>query len=167
MDKPDRAFKPTERRKTDLAGADFYVTPTWATRALIRQEKFSGTILEPACGNGAMAEELKQTGCLIISSDLHNRGYGKTGVDFLQAVDKVDNVVTNPPYNCAEEFVQTALRIAKWKCAFLLRAAFLEGANRYQTLFSKTPPSRVWVFSERITFYPAGVQVAEIGRANV
>jgi hypothetical protein len=25
------------------------------------------------------------------------------------------------------------------------------------TIFARTPPSRVWVFSERITFYPKGV----------
>jgi hypothetical protein len=161
--KPNRGFKPTERRLADLAGPDFYPTPGWPTRALIKNENFSGTIWECACGDGAMARVLEETGCTIISSDLHNRGYGKSGVDFLQAVDKVDNVVTNPPYNCAEEFIQTALRIARWKCAFLLRVAFLEGANRHRTLFSKAPPSRVWVFSERITFYPAGAQIRGSG----
>jgi hypothetical protein len=34
--------------------------------------------------------------------------------------------------------------------------AFLEGANRQRTIFTDQPPSRVWVFSERITFYPCG-----------
>jgi hypothetical protein len=110
-----------------------------------------------------MAEELKQTGCTIISTDLYDRGYGKSGVDFLEARDEVDNVVTNPPYNCAEQFVQTALRITTGKCAFLLRLAFLEGAKRHRTLFSKRPPSRIWIFSERITFYPAGAQVRGSG----
>ncbi|HEX2520843.1 MAG TPA: hypothetical protein VHP35_01890 [Terriglobia bacterium] len=162
-DKPNRAFKPTERRKADLAGPDFYPTPTWPTRALVKHEKFRGSIWEPACGDGAMARVLEETGCSVISSDLYDRGYGKSGVDFLKSVDKVDNVVTNPPYNSAEEFVQTALRIAKWKCAFLLRLAFLEGAKRYRTLFSKRPPTRIWVFSERITFYPAGAQVRGSG----
>src|SRR6516162_8016052 len=33
----------------------------------------------------------------------------------------------------------------------------LEGANRANTIFFKMPPARVWVFSERITFYPSGV----------
>jgi hypothetical protein len=161
--KPNVAFKPTERRRADLAGPDFYPTPAWATRALIKHENFQGTIWESACGDGAMARVLEETGCSVISTDLYNRGYGKSGVDFLQAKDEVDNVVTNPPYNSAEEFVHTALRITKWKCAFLLRVAFLEGANRYRTLFSKTPPSRIWIFTERITFYPAGVQVAGSG----
>ena len=34
----------------------------------------------------------------------------------------------------------------------------LEGANRANTIFVDTPPSRVWVFSERITFYPSDVK---------
>src|SRR5262245_58513495 len=85
---------------------------------------FSGTIWECACGDGAMARVLEETGCPVISSDLHNRGFGKPGVDFLQAVDKVDNVVTNPPYNCAEPFVQIALRIS---AHFFFASPFLKG----------------------------------------
>lgn len=42
------------------------------------------------------------------------------------------------------------------KFGLLLRLAFLEGANRQKTIFAKTPPARIWIFSERITFYPAG-----------
>jgi hypothetical protein len=40
----------------------------------------------------------------------------------------------------------------------LLRLAFLEGTNRANTIFVNTLPSRVWVLSERITFYPPGVK---------
>ena len=29
-------------------------------------------------------------------------------------------------------------------------------SSRQKTIFSICPPSRVWVFSERITFYPRG-----------
>jgi hypothetical protein len=51
--------------------------------------------------------------------------------------------------------VKAGLEKADRKFALLLRLAFLEGANRQRTIFSKSPPSRVWIFSERITFYPA------------
>ena len=64
--------------------------------------------------------------------------------------------MTNPPYNAAEGFVRAGLEKASKKFALLLRLAFLEGANRQRTIFTDAPPSRVWVFSERITFYPAG-----------
>ena len=53
----------------------------------------------------------------------------------------------------AEAFVAQGLKLARKKLALLLRLAFLEGANRAETIFLKHPPSRVWVFSERITFY--------------
>lgn len=149
-------FKPTMKRFADLNGPDFFPTPAWATHALIDNESFSGEIWESACGNGAMSRVLEQASRSVISSDLYDRGYGDSGIDFLQANRRADNIVTNPPYNAAEGFVRSGVSQAKRKFALLLRLAFLEGANRANTIFSQCPPSRVWVFSERITFYPAG-----------
>ncbi len=149
-------FKPTLKRFADLEGPDFFPTPDWATQALVDNEKFEGSIWEPACGDGAMARVLEGTGCPVTASDLYHRGFGETGVDFLRSTRQVDNIVTNPPYNAAEGFIRAALAQARHKFALLLRLAFLEGANRQRTIFAKTPPARVWVFSERITFYPAG-----------
>ena len=149
-------FKPTIKRFADLDGPDFFPTPAWATHALIQNERFEGDIWEPACGDGSMARVLETTGCKVIATDLFNRGYGKSGVDFLKPDRTVDNIVTNPPYNSAEGFVISGVGHSKRKFALLLRLAFLEGANRAKNIFSKIPPSRVWVFSERITFYPAG-----------
>lgn len=149
-------FKPTTKRFADLDGPDFFPTPAWATHALIDNERFEGDIWECACGNGAMSDVLALTGQRIISTDLHDRGFGEGGVDFLISNRRAQNIVTNPPYNAAEGFVQAGLRKADRKFALLLRLAFLEGANRQRTIFTKTPPARVWVFSERITFYPAG-----------
>jgi hypothetical protein len=149
-------FKPTMKRFADLDGPDFFPTPAWATHALIDNETFKGDIWESACGNGAMSEVLKQTGLPVISSDLYDRGYGESGVDFLRSTQRSSNIITNPPYNAAEGFVRSGLKAAGDKFALLLRLAFLEGSNRQRTIFSDAPPSRVWVFSERITFYPAG-----------
>ena len=149
-------FKPTAKRFADLNGPDFFPTPKWATHALIDNERFDGDIWESACGNGAMSDVLDLTGRHVISTDLYKRGYGEPDVDFLTAVRRADNIVTNPPYNAAEGFVRSGVELAGRKFALLLRLAFLEGANRANTIFSETPPSRVWVFSERITFYPAG-----------
>ena len=149
-------FKPTLKRFADLAGPDFFPTPAWATHALIDNERFVGDIWECACGNGAMSRVLEQTGRTVVSSDLYDRGYGEIGRDFLSPYRKSENIVTNPPYNAAEGFVRSGLTTAKQKFALLLRLAFLEGANRANTIFTTSPPNRVWVFSERITFYPAG-----------
>jgi hypothetical protein len=74
------------KRFADLEGPDFFPTPEWATHALIDNEEFEGTIWEPACGDGTMAEVLKQTGCPVEASDLYDRGYGESGIDFLRAI---------------------------------------------------------------------------------
>jgi hypothetical protein len=149
-------FKPTLKRFADLDGPDFYPTPEWATYALIGNESFEGRIWEPACGDGTMVKVLRDTGLQVDASDLYDRGYGEVGVDFLKSEKAVENIITNPPYNSAEGFVEAGLRQATKKFCLLLRLAFLEGANRQRTIFAKTPPSRIWIFSERITFYPAG-----------
>lgn len=155
-------YKPTLKRFADLDGPDFYPTPPWATYALMDNERFDGSIWESACGDGAMAKVLAESNA-VDSSDLYDRGFGESGVDFLSADWCADNIVTNPPFNAAEGFVRSGTRLARRKFALLLRLAFLEGANRANTIFSETPPNRVWVFSERITFYPAGAVKAGSG----
>lgn len=149
-------FKPTMKRFADLDGPDFFPTPAWATYALVDNERFEGDLWESACGDGAMSRVLETACRPVFSSDLYDRGYGQLGRDFLKPRRRADNIVTNPPYNDAEGFVASGVRCANRKLALLLRLAFLEGANRANTIFSKCPPSRVWVFSERITFYPSG-----------
>jgi len=149
-------YKPTLKRFADLNGPDFFPTPAWATHALIDNERFAGDVWECACGNGAMSLVLETAGQRVISSDLYDRGFGEVGHDFLSTERRADNIITNPPYNAAEGFVRSGIAGARRKFALLLRLAFLEGANRANTIFARCPPSRVWVFSERITFYPAG-----------
>jgi hypothetical protein len=156
-------FKPTTKRSAGLGGPDFYPTPRWATFALIENERFRGDIWECACGDGAMSAVLVETGNRVISSDLYDRGYGETGHDYLATRRRAPNIITNPPYNSAEGFVAKGLQAAGGKFALLLRLAFLEGANRANTIFHRHPPSRVWVFSERITFYPKGAVVTGSG----
>lgn len=156
-------FKPTAKRRADLDGPDFFPTPAWATQALIDNERFDGEIWECACGDGEMARVLLAAGHKVHATDLYDRGFGKSGVNFLTATRTTDNIVTNPPYNVAEAFVAQGLKHARKKFALLLRLAFLEGANRAETIFLRHPPSRVWVFSERITFYMKGAAKAGSG----
>ena len=149
-------FKPTMKRFADLEGPDFFPTPAWATYALIDNENFEGDIWECACGNGAMSKVLAEANPKVTSSDLFDRGFGEAGHDFLTSNRRFGNIITNPPYNSAEGFVKSGVKNSEKKFALLLRLAFLEGANRQKTIFTKHPPSRLWIFSERITFYPHG-----------
>lgn len=145
----------TNRRLAKVE-TEFYVTPPWGTRALLARESFVGSITEPCCGSGTMAEVLKETGQIIHSSDLYDRGYGFTGIDFLQSVASVPNIVTNPPYADAEPMLDVALRLARHKVCFLLRTAFLESAGRYRRFYKDRPPQRIHVFSERLSMYLSG-----------
>ena len=137
-----------ERKKDD-----FYPTPPNATKALFDREKFDGDIWECACGKGHMSEVIKEYGYDVISSDLIDRGYGKVGVDFLtiEPKRKVGNIVTNPPFKFAQEFVEKALEVSEGKVAMLFKLAFLEGVKRNE-MFNRTPLRRVYVFSKRLNF---------------
>lgn len=157
------APQPTTKRIADIQGPDFYPTPQWATEALIANEVFEGDIWECACGDGAMSEVLKRTGNPVFSSDLYDRSYGESGIDFLSSNRTASNIITNPPFHSAESFVHQAQRLSTKKYAFLLRLAFLEGGSRQEKIFKIFPPSRVWVFSERITFYPKDAEVKGSG----
>lgn len=145
----------TNKRKVTTDGPDYYPTPEWGTKALLKYETFTGNILEPCCGDGAMAEVLKETNCEIFASDIYDRGYGDV-CDFFNIKEKYDNIITNPPYNIAENIIEHALAIANVKVCMLVRTAFLESISRYKRFYSKNPPNRVYVFSERLSMYPAG-----------
>ena len=143
---------------------DFYPTPRAATEALLGVEKFDGEIWECACGDGAISKVLAEHGYTVKSSDLINRGYGETPVDFLlmPRENVTDNIVTNPPYGLAEEFVRTALGASRRKVAMLCKLAFLEGERR-KRMFETTPLARVHVFSKRITMTRNGDEMPNGG----
>lgn len=131
---------------------DYYATEPKATEWLCRLEQFEGRILEPSCGEGHISEVLKAAEYEVVSRDLIDRGYGEVA-DFL-AIDNLTwdgNIVTNPPYRYAQEFVEKALSIIQEgkKVAMFLKLTFLEGKAR-RHLFRTTPPIRVWVSSSRL-----------------
>ena len=131
---------------------DFYATDPKAVEALLKVEKFTPYILEPACGMGHISHTLEQAGYEVISQDKVYRGYGlKEPKDFfeIEKTMKMD-IVTNPPYKYAAEFVEHALDIVDEgsKVAMFLKLTFLESIKRLK-LFKKYPPQTVYVFSKR------------------
>jgi hypothetical protein len=119
---------------------------------LLSVESFEGSILEPACGDGAISRLLLSHGHHVVSSDLINRGFGEAGLDFT-ADDypyRAANVITNPPFTLAESFAKLALQRTTDKVCLLCKVQFLEGIKR-RAMFETTPLKRVWVFSKRIT----------------
>lgn len=90
----------------------------------------------------------------VYSTDLVNRGYGIPDIDFLKQYPDTENemdIITNPPYKYAKEFVEHALEISKagTKVAMFLKLTFLESENR-RKMFEKYPPRTVYVSSKRL-----------------
>jgi len=138
--------------KGDREKDDFYPTPPEATMALMDRETFDGNIWECACGNGAMSKVMIDKGYKVYSSDLIDRGYGEVGIDFLKADKKVDNIITNPPFNLSTEFTIKALKQANNQVAMLNKLSFLEGLKRRELVFSQKKLKKIWIFSRRVRF---------------
>lgn len=148
-----------ENRQKD----DFYPTPPVATRKLLAVEKFDGPIWECACGDGAITKILEEQGYEVISTDLIDRGFGTPKVDFMMEWQaRAPNIITNPPFKFAREFVDKALALTTRKVAILARLAWLEGKSR-KSLFEGSPLSRVWVFSERVPMLRNGDEMMRGG----
>jgi hypothetical protein len=87
------------------------------------------------CGNGAIATPLREAGHLVVASDIVDRGCpdAASEIDFLATKEVppgIDALVSNPPFNKAEEVIYHALYTLKVpKVIMLLRLAFLEGGN--------------------------------------
>ena len=103
--------------------------------------------MEPACGSGTIVKVLSNAGYDVTESDI------RKGSDFLALTAGAENIVTNPPYKQAFEFVEHAKIVAKRKIAMLLPLEFLGGQRRF-TLYQdrRFPLKVVYVFAERLTF---------------
>ena len=95
---------------------DYYATEPKATELLLEEETFAPVIWECACGEGHMAKVMEEHGYQVISTDLIYRGYGdEKSVDFLHEpiADFDGDIITNPPYKYALQFVEIALERVK------------------------------------------------------
>ena len=136
----------------DRQKEDYYATEPKATDLLCEIEKCQGPILEPSCGESHISKQLIAHGYEVVSRDLVDRGYGEVR-DFLFFNNEQweGDIVTNPPYAYAQEFVEQALKMIRpgRKVAMFLKLTFLEGKGR-RSLFQNNPPRRVWVSSSRL-----------------
>lgn len=147
------------QRHENALSLDDFPTPAWATRALleigeIKCEWQSMSCLEPACGRGTMSKPLSEYFGSVISSDIHDYGFGDK-LDFLShdtpyGRDSFDWVITNPPFKNAQSFIERANQISRVGTAVLCRTVFIESIGRYNSLFSVFPPTFVAQFAERV-----------------
>lgn len=126
---------------------DFYATEPKALVELLKYENFKN-VWECACGMGHLSEVLKKYNIHGKSSDLIDRNYGEVE-DFLRGETTSWNgdIITNPPFKLANEFITTAINKINVgsKVAMLCRIQLLEGSGRYNNIFRKVPPTRVYI----------------------
>lgn len=87
---------------------------------------------------------------MVRATDLIDRGYGEAPHDFLTSTYSSTNIITNPPFKLAEQFIRLSLSKTTKKVVMLGKLQLLEGAKR-KTMFESTPLKKVWVFSKRLT----------------
>jgi len=136
----------------DRAENDFYATAPEAAEWLVLIENLNHNIWECACGQGHLSKVFERHEYNVRSTDLIDRGYGQGGVDFLECNEPYDgDIVTNPPYKLAEQFLEHGLDLVSEgnKVCLFLKIQFLEGKSR-KKLYEKYPPKTVWVSSSRI-----------------
>lgn len=97
---------------------------------------------------------LEQHRYKVISTDLIYRNFGDPEpLNFLtETLDDFDgDIITNPPYKYALEFIERALESIKTgrKAAMFLKLTFLEGQKR-KKFFLENPPKTIYVSSSRL-----------------
>lgn len=136
---------------------DYYATDPKALEVFLDKIDEDGirlhkNVWECACGEGHLSEVLKSRGYDVYSTDLVDRGYGKGDVDFLKSIPDSwrGDILTNPPYKYAKEFVEKALEVTRTGAytVMFLKIQFMEGQGRRE-LFKKYPPKYVYVNSKR------------------
>lgn len=142
----------TNRNGNNREKDDYYATEPKAIHKLCEVEKFTCKVWECACGAGHLVKALEDNGYTVKASDITDRGCPNSfNQDFFECGFSNYDIITNPPYKYAKEFVEHALDIINdgMKVAMFLKLTFLEGKARRE-FFRKNPPVRIWVFSERI-----------------
>lgn len=125
-----------ERKERDL-----YETPAWVTEALLPHLPTRDLeIWEPACASGKMVRVLGRQH-RVVATDISDT----PSIDFLTVQDAPygphDAIVTNPPYEWAQQFIERALQLTfprRGVVAMLLRTDY-DHAKTRSYLFAGSP----------------------------
>ena len=145
-------------------GLDFYVEPPWCVDLLLENEYFFGSVHDPACGSGTIVRRCQDHRLSATGSDIVDRGHHQAECfDFLgprwYIINYPDNIICNPPFKLADQFIRRALDVASHKVAMLVQAKFLYSQTRH-ALFTSTPPARIYHLSARPSMPPGEMFLA-------
>lgn len=161
------------------AAGDYYTTDPTAVEEFIRHLHCKGLltgdiftpIWEPACGCGNISKVLESHGYDVISTDLHDRGFGTSGIDFLETRSLPENcytIITNPPYSLANEFILHAMNILPNYGTYiaLMNISYLTGINRFNDIYRYGYLRTVYVYSHRINCYKNNIPTGHSSPVN-
>jgi len=144
---------------------DDFPTPPWATRALIEHVIMPflpmsipkmETVAEPCANRGYMVKPLLEYFENVIASDVMDYGAGYEVRDYLfpGPLPAAEWTIANPPFVVANDFLFRSFETPGWLgTALLVRSAFLEGTERYETIYRDNPPTIYAQFSERVIMH--------------
>lgn len=139
--------------------SDFYETPYSLTQQFLDATQWNkaASTLEPACGDDAIVKVLSK-------NNFTNTTAYDIEVNFLTETNKYEQIITNPPFSLAKQFIFKSKEISE-KFALLLPLSYLHGKERFDTVYSdrEFPLDSVYVF----TRYPMlGDKLREDGKYN-
>lgn len=150
----------------DRVERDWYSTPREATIPIVeyinKNKKSPVVIWEPAAGDGAMSDVLKDVGD-VSSSDVQPLAHGIFQHDFygdFPFASPVDWIVTNPPYGKeAEKFIVKSLQLLEQGkvttgCAFLLRNEYDCASTRDYLFNSRKFKQHKIILTWRVRWIP-------------
>lgn len=132
---------------------DFYATPSWCYEKLDIDWTCFTTAHEPCAGDFRIANFLEEKGLTVTWSEIQE------SKDFFDWDEKVDLILTNPPYSLAQEFIKHALPRADL-VIMLLRLNFLGAQKRYK-FWCDNEPDALYVLSKRPSFTGKGTDATD------
>lgn len=116
---------------------------------------------ETAVGGGHLSEELKRLGYNVTKeTDLYDRGYGESGVDFFKCNEVFKgNTLTNPPYNRINDWIVHSLEVTENKVYIFAKIQTIETIKRYKRIFRDNPPVWICPSVKRIYCYNEGITI--------
>ena len=102
-----------ERESNDYYATDPKSLEIFLNKIQMDNIHLCNQIWECACGEGHLSKVLENRGYKVYSTDLIDRGFGEGNIDFLKYDGKKIHcdILTNPPYKYAKEFVKKSLDI--------------------------------------------------------
>ena len=142
-----------QRRKGDDYQTHFSMTQQLLDTGIFNKRK---RILEPAAGKGAIALVLSNRGFKNITAyDIDPEDiprmmpYRIMQQDFLKEQRSFPQIITNPPFSKAYEFVLHAKEVCTERFAYLLPLSYLHGKQRYDHIYQDQdfPLRYVYIFT--------------------